>query len=135
MPRIYRTLEQAQQLIATVSPLMRDVMRLKRSLDELNTIEIEYDDEAQEEIDFISINKDFHRLNYQFYRKLELLEKQGCIVKDIDLGLIDFLSVFQGKEILLCWRFGEDAIDFYHEIDQGYQDRKPIKEIEERLSK
>ena len=103
MPRIYRTLEQAQQLIATVSPLMRDVMRLKRSLDELNTIEIEYDDEAQEEIDFISINKDFHRLNYQFYRKLELLEKQGCIVKDIDLGLIDFLSVFQGKEILHSW--------------------------------
>ncbi len=113
---------------------MRDVMHLKRSLDEINTIEIEYEDQAQEEIDFISINKEFHKLNYQFYRKLELLENHGCIVKDIDLGLIDFLSVFEGREILLCWRVGEQAIDFYHEIDQGYQDRKSIKEIEERLS-
>ncbi len=134
MPRTYRTLEQAQQIIPTVSSLMRDVMHLKRSLDEINTIEIEYEDQAQEEIDFISINKEFHKLNYQFYRKLELLENHGCIVKDIDLGLIDFLSVFEGREILLCWRVGEQAIDFYHEIDQGYQDRKSIKEIEERLS-
>jgi len=135
MTKIYVSLEQAQRQIPVITRLMRDVMRLKRTLDELNTIEIEYDDTNGDEIDFIAMNKEFHRLSYQFYRKLELIEKKGCIVKDIDMGLVDFISLFNGREVCLCWRYGEDQIDYFHELDHGYPNRKPVKEIEQAESK
>lgn len=135
MKKTYFTLEQAQQKIPLISQLMTDVMKLRKALEDLNTIEIEYDDETSEEINFMSMNKEFHKLSYQFYRKLELIERQGCLVKDIDIGLVDFLSIFQGREVLLCWRFGEPSIDYFHEIEEGYGGRKSIDEIEQEIDK
>jgi len=131
MIKKYVSLSQAQKSIPVVSRLMRDAMKLKKTLDELNTIEIEYDDTSSEDIDFIAMNKEFHRLSYQFYRKLEQIEFHGCMVKDVDMGLIDFISLFDGREICLCWRVGEENIEFYHEMDDGYANRKPVREIEQ----
>ena len=131
----YFTLEEAQQKIPLISKLMSDVMQLRRALESLNSIEIEYEEDEAEEINFMTMNKEFHKLSYKFYRKLELVENIGCVVKDIDIGLVDFLSLFQGREILLCWRYGETDISYYHEHDQGYTQRKPIKEIETQLDK
>jgi len=118
MLKKYFNLEEAQKLVPSISRLMKDILRLKRTLDELNTLEIEYDDQTQEEINFIEMNKEFHRLSYQFYRKLGLIEKHGCIVKDVDIGLIDFFSLFEGREVLLCWRYGEDSINYFHEVEE-----------------
>ncbi len=59
---------------------------------------------------------------------IENIELYGCLVKDLDIGLIDFPTWFQGREVLLCWRLGEPSIQFWHEADEGYRGRKPIDE-------
>jgi hypothetical protein len=56
------------------------------------------------------------------------IEEYGCLIKDLDIGLIDFLTVYQGREVCLCWKAGEDAIRFWHGADEGYRGRKPIDE-------
>ena len=50
----------------------------------------------------------------------------GCQVKDIRRGLVDFPSILSGKEVLLCWRAGEEKVGYYHEIDAGFAGRRPI---------
>jgi hypothetical protein len=57
---------------------------------------------------------------------LEQIEKTGALVKDLDIGLIDFLSLYQGREVCLCWKLGEDRIRFWHGTDEGFKGRKPI---------
>jgi hypothetical protein len=52
----------------------------------------------------------------------------GCLVKDLDVGLIDFPTLYNGTEVYLCWRFGEDRIEFWHGIDEGFRGRKTIDE-------
>jgi hypothetical protein len=52
----------------------------------------------------------------------------GCQIKDIRMGLVDFPSRLFGKEVLLCWRVGEDAVEFYHDLESGYSGRRPIPE-------
>jgi hypothetical protein len=47
-------------------------------------------------------------------------------VKDLELGLLDFPTLYRGKEVCLCWRLGEPEIAFWHEVDEGYKGRKPI---------
>lgn len=57
---------------------------------------------------------------------LQRIELTGAVVKDLDIGLIDFLSLYQGREVCLCWRLGEDQIRFWHGTEEGFRGRKPI---------
>jgi hypothetical protein len=57
---------------------------------------------------------------------VERLEELGVVVKDLDLGLLDFPSEREGEEVLLCWHVGEDSVAFWHGLEEGYAGRKPI---------
>jgi hypothetical protein len=54
------------------------------------------------------------------------VEEHGCVLKDLDIGLIDFLTFYQGREVCLCWKAGEEGIHFWHGADEGFRGRKPI---------
>lgn len=54
------------------------------------------------------------------------IQEIGVLVKDLDVGLIDFPSLLEGEEIYLCWKLGEDHIAFWHGTDEGFSGRKPI---------
>lgn len=57
---------------------------------------------------------------------LEEVQDLGCVVKDLDIGLVDFPTTFQGREVYLCWKLGEPAITFWHGVDEGFAGRKAI---------
>jgi hypothetical protein len=50
----------------------------------------------------------------------------GCVIKDLDTGLLDFPSRINNEDVYLCWRLGEDRIRFYHRQDEGFAGRKPL---------
>ena len=57
---------------------------------------------------------------------LEKILSTGCLIKDLDVGLLDFPSVIGNEEVYLCWKLGEDRIRYYHRQDEGYAGRKPL---------
>ena len=57
---------------------------------------------------------------------IETIHDYGCQIKDLRIGLIDFPTMYRGDEVLLCWRFGEQGIGFWHGLEEGFQGRKPI---------
>lgn len=57
---------------------------------------------------------------------LDRIHSAGCLVKDLDMGLLDFPSIIANEEVYLCWKLGEDRIRFYHRQDEGYAGRKPL---------
>jgi hypothetical protein len=54
------------------------------------------------------------------------IHELGAQVKDLDTGLLDFPSLRQGSEVLLCWRVGEDDIRYWHGPDDGFAGRRPL---------
>jgi hypothetical protein len=52
----------------------------------------------------------------------------GVQAKDLDIGLLDFPCVVEGEIVLLCWRLGEEKIEFWHGLEEGFKGRKPIDE-------
>lgn len=50
----------------------------------------------------------------------------GCELKDPNIGLIDFLSLRDGREIYLCWYLGEERINYWHYLDTGFAGRQPL---------
>ena len=62
-------------------------------------------------------------------RVRELLSEiaaSGVLVKDLDIGLLDFPCVVDGETVLLCWKMGEAAIAHWHGMEEGFKGRKPI---------
>jgi len=57
---------------------------------------------------------------------IESVQETGCLVKDLDIGLVDFPTLFRGVEVYLCWKLGESGIDYWHGVDEGFRGRKPI---------
>ena len=56
----------------------------------------------------------------------------GVLVKDLDIGLLDFPCVVSGEIVLLCWKLGENKITHWHSTAEGFAGRKLI---DERISK
>jgi len=68
----------------------------------------------------------FGDLKSEIVRLIHRIESFGCIVKDIDLGLLDFPSTRDGEPIFLCWKAGEPSVCLWHSADEGFRERKPI---------
>jgi hypothetical protein len=54
------------------------------------------------------------------------LSSFGCELKDPNIGLIDFLSLRNGREVYLCWHLGEERINFWHYLHTGFAGRQPL---------
>jgi hypothetical protein len=54
------------------------------------------------------------------------LSEMGCILKDINSGLVDFPTIRNGREVLLCWRYDELEVGFWHDAEAGFAGRQPL---------
>ncbi|MGA2496529.1 MAG: DUF2203 domain-containing protein [Tepidisphaeraceae bacterium] len=61
------------------------------------------------------------------------LTKLGVELKDPETGLVDFPGVHQGREVWLCWRLGEEKVEFWHELQAGFAKRQPASLLDEGL--
>lgn len=61
---------------------------------------------------------------------LDQITDTGCLIKDLDNGLIDFPSIIGNEQALLCWRLGEERIRYWHRADEGFAGRKPLSDAD-----
>jgi hypothetical protein len=57
------------------------------------------------------------------------IDAWSVTLRDISTGLIDFPALVNGRPVWLCWRLGEGPIEWWHEHDRGFDDRKPLVEL------
>jgi hypothetical protein len=58
------------------------------------------------------------------------IDELGITLRDIESGLIDFPALVTGRQVWLCWRLGEDDVDWWHELSTGIAGRRPLAELE-----
>jgi hypothetical protein len=74
----------------------------------------------------VALRREHDRLTASVRDALERIEATGCVVKDLEVGLLDFPAILNNEEIYYCWKLGEDRIRFYHRQDEGFSGRKPL---------
>ena len=60
---------------------------------------------------------------------VERINAMGCLVKDLEQGLVDFYSLRDDEPVFLCWQFGEPAVSHWHPLDGGFATREPIEGV------
>jgi hypothetical protein len=132
MPRFFN-LQQAEQLLPEVEPAIRAAISLKS---EYQQAEEEWQDFTRRIMMLGGVLVDHSKLADQkshresIIRRLkeaiEGIQERGCVIKDLDIGLIDFPTLFHGEEVYLCWKLGESGIQYWHGVHEGFRGRKPI---------
>ncbi len=59
-----------------------------------------------------------------FSRGLAQITAWGVVVRDLDSGLCDFRARHEERDVYLCWRLGEERIEWWHELGTGFQGRR-----------
>jgi hypothetical protein len=72
------------------------------------------------------VNAEVDRRATELAGVVEEIQELGVLVKDLDSGLVDFPSIRDGRDVLLCWRLGEDEVAFWHGYDDGFAGRRPL---------
>ncbi len=57
------------------------------------------------------------------------LDEWGITLRDIESGLIDFPALVNGRQVWLCWRLGEDEVDWWHELEAGFGGRRRLIDL------
>ncbi|MFH1401320.1 MAG: DUF2203 domain-containing protein [Nanoarchaeota archaeon] len=135
----YYTIEEADTLLQEIDANMRQTHRLIKRLigngmDEEDVYECIDDcleeEESIEEYEFLAENPAAKQAMNKILRLINDILDHDVHIQDLDLGLVDFPSWFQGREVHLCHKLGEDRIRHWHEVDSGFRGRQPIFEID-----
>ncbi len=125
MPNDYFTLEEAHALLPNVRNLMGEARELKRRADAKIILGRVLD--TPDPVQLAMARGQVEFLLAEATRRLESVRAMGCLVKDIDKGLVDFPGWIPGQgNVYLCWRLGEERISFWHLRSEGFDSRKPI---------
>lgn len=132
MPR-YFTIAEAESLLPRLEQMVRDAMALKEEFDEA---EQGFRAFAERIMVMGGVTMDRAKVRDARDRResaaLRLrdavagFEDMGCVLKDLDIGLVDFPASLGGADVYLCWKLGEQRIEFWHGMDEGFAGRKPI---------
>jgi len=119
--------EKANALIPILSPLLDELWTKRREL----AIRLLESDPAlranrPSETHDRRVSRKFTELKAEIVRLINRIEAHGCVVKDLDLGLLDFPALRDGRPVYLCWKAGEPALTHWHGTDESFVDRKPL---------
>jgi hypothetical protein len=120
--------EEANELIPRLEILMRQLQMqatsLRARIEELSVDDPSILHSAMSEI--VARYPELRSFATNMAEAAEQIESFGCILKDIDLGLIDFPYDAGDDIVFLCWQFGEPSVVAWHSVDSGFAERQPL---------
>ncbi len=119
------SLEEANLLLDTLRPLVREIMQIHARIVEQQPGALPAIEKAAGNGGNLAASRlfpDFERLRALVHH----IQNEGVIIKDMGVGLLDFPSLREGREVYLCWKHGEERISFWHDVDAGFMGRQPL---------
>ncbi|MBD0253972.1 MAG: DUF2203 domain-containing protein [Rubrobacter sp.] len=72
------------------------------------------------------VGSEYSAETYNLYLTVERIRKLGVVLKDLDMGLLDFPHEREGRIVFLCWHPPEENVAYWHDLDAGYAGRQPL---------
>ena len=136
------TLTEAQNLLPVMESLLRTSIEAKQRIEEIedrfkqisHTVFLR----GGMQLDIVALSRlraESDKAIQRVKDAMAEIEAIGALVKDLDIGLIDFPCSVDGTTVLLCWKMGEEKITHWHATNEGFTARKPIDDRIARAGK
>ena len=124
MPKYY-TLNEANETLNLIRPLLEEMMEIAAKIRENQPELWELVRKSAGNGGNPRLSKllvEFDHLDAMYHQ----VQDMGIEIKDLTIGLIDFTTLRDGREVYLCWKYGEGEIQFWHENEAGFAGRQII---------
>jgi len=121
------TPQEASKLLPDIKPKIKELIEKKKVVAKLHNEIEKYDLFGYRTAEVAEKAAELDALVEDMTRKVSELEDLGVEVKDLDYGLVDFPAERYGESVVLCWRYGEPEVAFWHKPNEGYDGRKSLK--------
>jgi hypothetical protein len=121
----YFTLAEANATLQIIKPLMEKIQAIRKNIlaqkpEVWAVVEKAAGNGGSKAASLLMV--DFEQLDQYVHQ----IQEAGAILKNINLGLLDFSAWRKDHEVYLCWKYGEQNIEYWHEIEEGFSGRQPI---------
>ena len=124
------TVEQANQTLPLVERIVADILgdydTWRDRMGRYELLSAGATGESGESPEQIALRNEIDDAAHRINGSMEELSQIGCIFKGFEQGLVDFYSKQDGREVFLCWKHGEPAVEHWHELDGGFSGRQPV---------
>lgn len=127
------TIEEANKLAAEVRPEIEALVRSKADFDRLESRlavstlaaagAAATNPDARELRELAEARR---TLGQEIAARLQSLHERGCLVKDLDRGLVDFYAVSGDRLVFLCWMLDEPEVGHWHSLEGGFAARERL---------
>jgi hypothetical protein len=132
VPQRHFTPEQANALLADVRPIAEELVAHRRVLTKAQATHsrilsrIAGNGAGVDAGELAELDEEIGKALTGIARCVNAIHELGAVVKDPDEGLVDFPARIGEQEAYLCWKLGEDEIEYWHGVDEGFAGRKPL---------
>jgi hypothetical protein len=74
----------------------------------------------------VRLERELTDLSREMKELMHEISELGVQIKDPVDGIVDFRASIDGDEVFLCWKDGEDAVEHWHGIEEGFAGRKAL---------
>ncbi len=128
MPK-YFSVEEANRTLPLVRRVVSDIVsthrRLMERAEEYRALAAEADAHVVRRDE---VERDLRELSGAVNSFVGELTDIGVLFKGFENGLVDFYATLDGRPVFLCWKLGEASIEWFHELNAGYQGRRRLPE-------
>jgi len=121
------TPQEASKLLPDIKPKVKELIERKKVVAKLHEEIEKYNLLGFKTAEVAEKAAQLDALVEDMTRKIAELEDLGVQIKDLYYGLVDFPAEKYGERVVLCWRYGEPDVSFWHKPNEGYNGRKPLK--------
>ncbi|MCA8960405.1 MAG: DUF2203 domain-containing protein [Planctomycetes bacterium] len=133
------TLEEANRMLPLLDRIVGDVRKTWSLIIERRT-ELEISEkerlarrDADTEAKVEELKRDLNGLIDRINGYIREVEELGCFVEEFKRGVINFPSLYLGRKVFLCWCPGDESVRYWHELDESYNERSPIRDTRDFL--
>jgi len=119
LPRVRRIVAQIAELSALL-PELEDEARIAEYESKRPTAGADARDRHQQARDAVG------GAELELLKAVATLNGMGIQLKGPLEGLIDFPSIRDGEPIELCWKLGEERVEHWHKVGEGFAGRKKL---------
>ena len=131
------TVEEANQLLTELRPRLERLIEAKREFDRLQArIEVlglvaaGANTDNPDAVELRRLHERRHLMAEQLSAGVTAIHRRGCLVKDLDRGLLDFYALSGDRLVFLCWQIGEPEVAHWHSLEGGFADRQKLNHTE-----
>ena len=125
------TREEANALLPKLTAIIRSLQTVR---EKILSLEVEIDTleliaEKNDAGALSTLNKKVDEYTHAmtaFNNLVDEIHELGCFLKDVDAGLIDFYAMQNNRGVFLCWRLGEEKVEYWHDINTGFTSREKL---------